>query len=261
MLCDIESVSGHEGPLADAVEAALRGLGHLEVTRHGDAVVARTQLGRPERVVLAGHLDTVPLAAEPNLPVRQDGRLYGRGTGDMKGGVAVQLALAATVLEPNRDLTFVFYDGEEVESARNGLGRIARTSPDLLAADFAVLLEPTSAGIEGGCNGTIRVQVATTGKAAHSARAWMGDNAIHDASVLLGRLTAYEPLEVEVDGLVYRESLNAVRIEGGVAGQRDPRPLRGHRELPLRAQQGRRGRREAPARAVHRLRARRHRRR
>jgi succinyl-diaminopimelate desuccinylase len=218
-LCDIESVSGNEGPIADAVEAALRRLGHLQVTRDGDTVVARTQLGRAERVVLAGHLDTVPLAATPNLPVRQEGeRLYGRGTCDMKGGVAVQLAVAASVREPNRDLTFVFYDGEEVESARNGLGRVARSAPDLLAADFAVLLEPTSAGIEGGCNGTIRVQVATTGKAAHSARAWMGHNAIHDASVLLGRLTAYEPQEVEVDGLLYRESLNAVRIEGGVAG-------------------------------------------
>ncbi len=218
-LCDIESVSGHEGPIADAVEAALRALPHLEVTRDGDAVVARTQLGRAERVVLAGHLDTVPLAATPNLPVRVDGeRLVGRGTCDMKGGVAVQLALAATVPEPSRDLTFVFYDGEEVESARNGLGRIARTAPHLLAGDFAVLLEPTSGGVEGGCNGTIRVQVATTGKAAHSARAWMGHNAIHDAAVLLGRLTAYEPQEIEVDGLVYRESLNAVRIEGGVAG-------------------------------------------
>jgi succinyl-diaminopimelate desuccinylase len=219
VLCDIESVSGNEGPIADAVESALRRLGHLEVLRDGDAVVARTHLGRAERVVLAGHLDTVPLAATPNLPVRVEGdRLVGRGTVDMKGGVAVQLALAATVREPGRDLTLVFYDGEEVESARNGLGRIARTSPELLAADFAVLLEPTSAGIEGGCNGTLRVQVSTTGKAAHSARAWMGHNAIHEAGVLLGRLTAYETQEVEVDGLVYRESLNAVRIEGGVAG-------------------------------------------
>jgi succinyl-diaminopimelate desuccinylase len=219
LLCDIESVSGNEGPLADAVETALRGLGHLQVERDGDAVVARTDLGRAERVVLAGHLDTVPLAATPNLPVRQEGeRLYGRGTCDMKGGVAVQLALAASLREPSRDLTFVFYDGEEVESARNGLGRISRTAPELLAGDFAVLLEPTSGAVEGGCNGTIRVQVATQGTAAHSARAWMGRNAIHEAAVLLGRLTAYDPQEVEVEGLVYRESLGAVRIEGGVAG-------------------------------------------
>jgi succinyl-diaminopimelate desuccinylase len=218
-ICDVESVSGNEGPLADLVEAALRALPHLQVTRDANTVVARTDLGRPERVVLAGHLDTVPLAATPNLPCQLDGeRLYGRGTCDMKGGVAVQLALAAQVPEPNRDVTFIFYDGEEVASEHNGLGRLARTRPDLLAADFAVLLEPTSGLVEGGCNGTIRVDVVTAGKAAHSARAWMGENAIHAAGAVLGRLAAYEPQEAEVEGLVYRESLNAVLISGGVAG-------------------------------------------
>jgi succinyl-diaminopimelate desuccinylase len=222
-LCDIESVSGGEQPVADAIERALRPLGHLEVLRDGDAVVARTSLGRAERVVLAGHIDTVPLAAAPNLPTWVTGsgeqaQLHGRGTVDMKGGVAVQLALAATLTEPNRDITYVFYDGEEVESARNGLGRIARTHPDWLAGDFAVLLEPTSGAVEGGCNGTMRAEVMTTGVAAHSARAWMGRNAIHEAATLLGRLTAYEPQEVDVDGLTYREGLNAVGISGGVAG-------------------------------------------
>src|SRR6476469_12827 len=218
-LCDIESVSGNEGPLADSIEAALRPLPHLEVLRDGDAVVARTVLGRAERVVLAGHIDTVPLAATPNLPTRVEGDLvYGRGTADMKGGVAVQLALAAGLAEPTRDVTYVFYDGEEVESARNGLGRIARHQPQWLDAGFAVLLEPTAAGVEGGCNGTIRVDVATTGVAAHSARAWMGRNAIHEAAVVLGRLTAYETQDVDVDGLVFRESLNAVMIGGGAAG-------------------------------------------
>src|SRR5919202_2268583 len=146
-LCDVESVSGDEGPLADAVEAALRELPHLEVLRDGDAVVARTALGRGERVVLAGHLDTVPIAG--NLPTRlADGVLHGRGTVDMKGGVAVQLRIAATVPEPTRDVTFVFYDHEEVDAASNGLGRLARTHPDWLAADFAVLLGPTSGLVE-----------------------------------------------------------------------------------------------------------------
>jgi succinyl-diaminopimelate desuccinylase len=219
VLCDIESVSGNERPIVDLIERTLRALPHLSVTRYGDAVLARTELGRAERVVLAGHIDTVPLAATANLPTWLEGeRLYGRGTCDMKGGVAVQLALAAALPEPSRDLTFVFYDGEEVESERNGLGRISREAPETLAADFAVLLEPTSAKVEGGCNGTIRVDVTTRGKAAHSARAWMGHNAIHDAGVVLGRLTAYEPQEVEVEGLLYRESLNAVLIDGGVAG-------------------------------------------
>src|SRR4051795_1078267 len=221
-LCDVESVSGNEGPLADAVEAALRRLPHLEVLRDGDAVVARTSLGRPERVVLAGHLDTVPVAN--NLPVRLtgnadgDGELVGRGTADMKGGVAVQLKVAAALARPSRDVTFVFYDHEEVDAASNGLGRLARNHPDWITCDFAVLLEPTAAGIEGGCNGTLRAQVTTHGVAAHSARWWRGRNAVHEAGRVLSRLTAYEPREVEVEGLVYREGLNAVQISGGVVG-------------------------------------------
>lgn len=221
MLCDVPSVSGAEGPLADAVEAALRDLDHLEVYRDGDAIVARTTLGRPERVVLAGHLDTVPIAG--NVPSwiegeGADARLVGRGACDMKSGVAVQLRAAAAVREPVRDVTFVFYDHEEVESRLNGLGRIARTRPDWLAGDFAVLLEPSSATVEGGCNGTIRVEVSVHGQAAHSARAWMGRNAVHEASHVLSRLAAYAPREVEVEGLVYREGVNAVGIRGGIAG-------------------------------------------
>jgi succinyl-diaminopimelate desuccinylase len=222
-VCDIESVSGHEGPLADAVEAALREIDGLEVLRDGDTIVARTSLGREERVVLAGHLDTVPLAAVPNLPTHLDGGdVYGRGTCDMKGGVAVQLRLAQELGgagdRQTRDVTYVFYEGEEVESERNGLGKIARTQPALLEADFAVLLEPSNGTVEGGCNGTMRVEVTTHGLAAHSARAWMGRNAIHEAGTILGRLTAYQPREVDVEGLVFREGLNAVLISGGVAG-------------------------------------------
>jgi succinyl-diaminopimelate desuccinylase len=220
-LCDVESVSGDEGPLADAVEAALRRLPHLEVLRDGDAVVARTDLGRSERVVLAGHLDTVPIAG--NLPVRLDGDaeggvLVGRGTADMKGGVAVQLRVAVSLPSPTRDVTFVFYDHEEVDADRNGLGRLSRAHPEWIVGDLAVLLEPTAAGIEGGCNGTLRAQVTTRGVAAHSARWWRGHNAVHEAGRVLSRLQAYEPREVEVEGLVYREGLSAVQIVGGVAG-------------------------------------------
>lgn len=220
-LCDIPSVSGDERALADAVEAALSAYSHLEVVRDGDAVVARTRLGRSERVVVAGHLDTVPIA--DNLPVRVVGEglhaeLWGRGTVDMKGGVAVQLALAAELVEPTRDITWVFYDHEEVASALNGLGRVARNRPDLLVGDFAVLCEPTAAGIEGGCNGTLRVEVRVPGEAAHSARSWMGKNAIHGAAEVLARLAAYEPASIEVEGLVFREGMNAVGIRGGIAG-------------------------------------------
>lgn len=220
-LCDIASVSGAEGPLADAIEAVVRDVPHLEVIRDGDAVVARTNLGRAQRVVIAGHIDTVPI--NDNLPTeyRTEGGeqiLWGRGTVDMKGGCAVMLALAAELAEPAVDITWVWYDNEEVDSSLNGLGRLARERPDLLEADFAVLGEPSNGEIEGGCNGTIRVDVATRGRRAHSARAWMGENAIHKAAEILTRLAAYEPREVEVDGLVYRESLSAVRINGGVAG-------------------------------------------
>jgi succinyl-diaminopimelate desuccinylase len=217
-VCDIESVSGDEERIADAVEAALRPLSHLEVTRDGNAVIARTSLGRTERVVLAGHLDTVPVTAPPNLPaIRHGGDLFGRGTCDMKGGVAVALRLAAAVSEPVRDVTYVFYDCEEIEDARNGLARVGRNNPDLLRADFAVLLEPTDAIIEGGCNGTLRVEVTVTGKAAHSARPWNGHNAVHEANTILGRLVAYEPETITVDGLDFRESLSAVGIRGGTA--------------------------------------------
>jgi succinyl-diaminopimelate desuccinylase len=218
-LCDIPSVSGEEGPLADAVEDALRRETHLEVLRDGNAVVARTRLGRAQRVVLAGHLDTVPVA--DNLPVRVDtdqGTLHGRGTVDMKGGVAVALRLAATITDPARDVTVVLYDCEEVEASRNGLGRLVRNHPDWVDGDVAVLLEPTAASLEGGCNGTLRVDLTVPGRAAHSARAWMGVNAVHATAPVLDRLAAYPAREVEVDGLVYREGLNAVGISGGIAG-------------------------------------------
>ena len=216
-LIDIESVSGNEKPLADDVEAALRALPHLTVDRDGDAVVARTNLGRPERVVLAGHLDTVPI--NHNLPSRvDDGILYGLGSGDMKSGVAVQLKIAATLPEPNRDVTYVFYDCEEVEAERNGLGRLVREHPDWLAGDFAVLHEPSGGTVEGGCQGTIRVEITVRGERAHSARSWMGRNAIHEAGAVLDTLRAYVPREPEVDGLTFREGMNAVYVRGGVAG-------------------------------------------
>jgi succinyl-diaminopimelate desuccinylase len=219
-LCDMESVSRDEAAICDAIEAALSPLAHLEVTRLGNSLVARTSLGRPERVVLAGHIDTVPLTKDPaNLPTWREGDdLWGRGTVDMKGGVAVQLK-AALVTEPSRDLTFVFYEGEEIDSQYNGLLHIHQQRPELISdADFAVLLEPTGAIVEGGCKGTLRAEVTTKGIAAHSARPWNGHNAIHDASEVLGRLVAYEPETVVVDGLEYREAMNAVGITGGIAG-------------------------------------------
>jgi succinyl-diaminopimelate desuccinylase len=218
-LVDIESVSHHEEAIADAVEAALLPLDHLRVSRLGNSVVARTELGRAERVVIAGHLDTVPV--NHNLPSRLDaeaGILHGLGTCDMKGGDAVMLRIAATVRVPNRDLTFVFYEGEEVEGEFNGLRLLGESDPDLLTADFAILMEPSNAVVEAGCQGTLRVEVRTHGERAHSARSWKGVNAIHRVGEILDRLNQYEPRMPVIDGLEYHEGLNAVGIQGGVAG-------------------------------------------
>ncbi len=220
-LVDVASVSGDEMGLADLVEAALRRYPSLAVERDGNVVLARTSLGRDERVVLAGHLDTVPIA--DNVPSRLDGGLlHGCGTADMKSGLAVLLRMAHLVgtgaLDPRVDLTWVCYDCEEVDAVRNGLGRLARTRPDALSGDLAILLEPTYGVVEGGCQGTLRALVRLSGVRAHSARAWLGVNAIHAAAPVLARLSAYAPRTVDVDGLTYREGLNAVGIAGGVAG-------------------------------------------
>jgi succinyl-diaminopimelate desuccinylase len=220
-LVDIPSESRHEERIADEVEAALRAqvpqaLGY-EIIRNGNAVLARTALGRPSRVLLAGHLDTVPAAG--NLPSRRDGEsLQGCGTTDMKSGDAVFLHLAATVTAPAHDVTLVFYDCEEIDSAANGLGRIERDLPDWLTADVAILGEPTGGYIEAGCQGTLRVVIEAGGTRAHSARSWLGDNAIHKLGAVLDRLARYQPRSVDIDGCVYREGLSAVRIDGGVAG-------------------------------------------
>ena len=217
MLVDVESVSGNEQPLADAVEQALRSHPHLKVDRVANNVVARTELGRSERVVVAGHLDTVPV--NDNLPSRRDEvNIHGLGSADMKSGCAVALRLAATVPAPNRDVTYVFYECEEVEAERNGLRHLAAVRPELLRADFAILMEPSNGVVEAGCQGTLRVDVTARGERAHSARWWMGSNAIHAAGEVLARLAAYRPRRPVIDGLEYREGLNAVFIDGGVAG-------------------------------------------
>ncbi|HET7743082.1 MAG TPA: succinyl-diaminopimelate desuccinylase [Mycobacterium sp.] len=217
-LVDIPSESRHEQRIADEIEAALRAQAPgFEVIRNGDAVLARTNLGRPSRVLLAGHTDTVPAA--DNLPSRLvDGVLHGCGTSDMKSGDAVFLHLAATVVEPAHDITLVMYDCEEIESSANGLGRIERELPEWLAADVAILGEPSGGYIEAGCQGTIRVIVGATGTRAHSARSWLGDNAIHKLGAVMQRLSDYQPRDVDIDGCTYREGLSAVRVDGGIAG-------------------------------------------
>jgi len=219
-ICDIESVSSNEAKLADEIEQVLSGASHLELTRDGNALIARTNLNRDTRVIIAGHIDTVPVA--DNLPSQlhhfeREQVIFGRGTVDMKGGIAVMLKLAVDLEAPKFDVTWVFYDNEEVAADLNGLGHLARNYPGLLTGEFAVLCEPTSAMVEGGCNGTVRVEVRTVGIKAHSARPWMGKNAIHALAASLKILNDYQPATVTVDGLDYRESLNAVLVSGGIA--------------------------------------------
>src|SRR3954463_13663265 len=199
-LVDIESVSRNERQIAEAVEAALAILPHLTVTRRGHTVVARTELGRDERGGLAAAPPTVPL--NDNLPSRNDGTdLHGLGACDMKGGDAVILKLAASVLEPERDVTFLLYEAEEIESEFNGLGRLGVSDPDLMRADLAILMEPSNAVVEAGCQGTMRVEVSVHGERAHSARSWKGVNAIHRATPILERLSSYDARMPVIDGL------------------------------------------------------------
>jgi succinyl-diaminopimelate desuccinylase len=136
----------------------------------------------------------------------------------MKSGVAIGLKLALELANPSVDVTWIFYDNEEVESAKNGLGLLGAAHPDWVRGDFAIVGEPSNAIVEGGCNGTLRVEVSARGTRAHSARSWKGDNAIHRAHEILERLVFYRPATVDVDGLAYREGMNAVGIRGGVAG-------------------------------------------
>ena len=218
-LCAIPSVSGEERALADVVEARLRERAPaLDIQRVGENVVARTQRGAPTRILLGGHLDTVP--ANDNAMPRVDGdTLHGLGAADMKGGLAVLLALAESLARGDgaRDVTLVFYEGEEVAEEHNGLRRLFAERPDLVAADVAVLLEPTGGWIEAGCQGTIHVRVTFKGARAHSARPWMGVNAVHRAAPTLARVAAHEAPTVTVDGLDYRESLQIVRVQAGIA--------------------------------------------
>ena len=216
-LVDIPSVSLQEAAIADHLEARLRQASWLTVDRVGDNVVARTTLGRPHRLVLAGHTDTVPV--NDNDRARIDGDvLHGLGSTDMKAGVAVFAELACTVAEPAVDVTYVFYVAEEIAAEHNGLRVLFEERPDLVAGDAALLGEPTGGDIEAGCQGTMRLVLTMVGERAHTARPWMGRNAIHRMGEVLARLAAYEGRRPVLDGCEFREAIQAVAVEGGVAG-------------------------------------------
>lgn len=219
-LVAIPSVSRHEGLIADHVEALLRQHHGLEVVRVGDNVVARTNLGLGGRVILAGHLDTVPPQGN-EVPRTEGATLWGLGSTDMKGGLAVMLDLAAS--QPGDaagltcDITYVFYVAEEIEREHNGLLALGVARPDLLEAAAAIVCEPTNCTVQAGCQGVLKAELVMHGLGAHVARPWTGRNAIHRLGPLLGALANWSQRQVGIDGCAYRESVQAVRVSGGVA--------------------------------------------
>jgi succinyl-diaminopimelate desuccinylase len=216
-LVDIASESHHEGPITEYIDAMLRAVPWLDVQRDGFNLVARTSFGRAQRVILAGHTDTVAINA--NHPARVDGdMLWGCGSADMKSGLAVMLALATSPESAALDATYVFYEAEEAAAPFNGLAKLFAEHPEWLRGDVALLGEPTSAGIEAGCQGTVRLEITFDGERAHTARPWMGRNAIHRMGAALARVAAYVPRRPVIDGCEFHEALQAVHVTGGVSG-------------------------------------------
>ena len=236
-LVDIRSESHCEAAITDHIEGLLRAdAPWFELDRLGHNLVARTRLGLSSRVIIAGHTDTVPVNG--NMPARRHGdELWGCGAADMKAGLATMIELARTVDAPAVDVTLVFYEAEEVAAVHNGLGRLFRERPDLITGDVALLGEPTDGSIEAGCQGTMRVEVILNGERAHTARPWMGRNAIHRLAGVLQSLADYEGRRPVIEGCEYREAMQAVAIEGGVAGNVVPDRARlvvNHRFAPDR---------------------------
>ena len=216
-LVNISSVSKDEKSIADSIEEALKKYSHLKLTRVNNSIVAKTNFGNKQRVVIAGHIDTVP--ANNNFPGKIDNaEVIGLGSVDMKSGIAVALKLAAELTSSNYDITYLFYESEEIETKYNGLELITKQQKDLLECDFAILMEPTNGILEVGCQGSLRFEVSTSGKRSHSARWWNGENAIHKTNKILEILNNYKSREPEIDGYKFREGLQAVKINGGIAG-------------------------------------------
>jgi len=235
-LISIKSESFHEQEIVEHFESRLRAVPWLETSRVGDNLIARTNLGRERRILIGGHSDTVP-ANGNETPIIEGDRVTGLGATDMKGGLAVMMGLAEMVAEPAVDVTWLIYAREEVAIKHNGLREIFAERPDLLETDAAILCEPTSAELEAGCQGTMRHKLTLRGERAHTARAWMGRNAIHRLGDVLSEIAAYEPRRPVIDQCQFHEALQCVFVEGGVAGNVVPDATTltiGHRFAPDR---------------------------
>jgi succinyl-diaminopimelate desuccinylase len=214
-LIDIPSVIGNEKAIATALEFRLAA--HRPVQRLGNAVVAGEPTGKP-LIGLYGHVDTVP--EQGNETARRKGdRIYGLGSSDMKSGIAVMVHLLEdeAVAAGPYDLVGVFYDKEEGPAAENGLEDVLNAVPWLGDAAFSVVMEPTDLNLELGCSGAINADVVFDGKAAHSARPWLGENAVTKAGDWLAEMHQRRPEVVSIAGLDYREVFSVTTAAGGIA--------------------------------------------
>lgn len=237
-LVAIDSVSRNEATLAHHVAVVLSRNEALDVERIGDNVVARTTGHHATRLLVAGHLDTVPGNAGDAVIV--DDELRGVGACDMKGSLAVMLELATDPAPRSVEVTWIFYAREEIARSESGLLEIAQLRPELLDADAALLAEPTDGRVEAGCQGVLRVLVEMTGARAHTARPFTGRNAIHRLGDVINRVASYEPRTATLDGISYVEQLQVVDVKGGVAANVVPDHAScalNHRVAPDRTQE------------------------
>jgi succinyl-diaminopimelate desuccinylase len=220
-LVDIASESRDEAAILAHIRSRLAAIPDLTLAEDRDAVLAALPVRRSDvpLVLLAGHVDTVPLAGAAHPGRREAGAIVGRGAADMKGALAVMLALAEDgVTGSAADVGYLFFGREEIPITGSALLPALERTPVLRGAALAIVLEPTANELEVGCNGNLSARVTVRGRAAHSARPWLGDNAIHKAIEALGPLADLPIRDVDVDGLVFREVVSVTTIEGGVAG-------------------------------------------
>ncbi len=211
-LIDIPSVSRNETAIADFVEAYLAKVSHVEVRRSGNTVWAKGLGTEGPATLVAGHLDTVPGELKR---ARNGGNVFGRGAVDMKGGVAVMLALAAT--QRRTRVTYVWYPCEEIDASENGLRKLSQSHPEVLRCARGVVLEPTAGALEAGCQGTLRLRMEVDGLRAHTARPWKGTNALVRAAAMVARAEAAPRREPVIEGLQFRESLVPVHFDSFTA--------------------------------------------
>jgi succinyl-diaminopimelate desuccinylase len=219
-LVDIPSESRSEAALAEHVAAVVpRGRLGL-VHREEETLVYATQRRDRPLVLLAGHLDTVP--AQGNIPGRlENGAVHGLGASDMKGGLAVMIELARWVEESGTDLdvdlALLFFPREELPPAESAVPAFFAAGTDAGRADLVIVLEPTDNTIQAGCLGVVNAELVFAGESAHSARPWMGVNAVDVAVAALAPRLPFPRLDVEIAGLTFVEVLSATQIHGGIA--------------------------------------------